>query len=104
MTCPSCNNQGVFVVRYHDGSPTDWAVCLCPAASDFRRDQNNGKQHVPAYQVWAIRHGIDPEHVAPMEALLTDEELAARGFSEVSAPTAIDAIAAAARNRAKHVR
>lgn len=106
MTCPSCNNRGVFKVAYHDGSPVEFAVCLCQAGEAFRRTENNGKAHVPAYQVWAIRYGIDPAHVAPMEELLTDEELAARGFGsvEVSASTAIDAIAAAARARSRHVR
>jgi hypothetical protein len=99
MTCPSCNGQGVFRIAYLDDSPADFAVCLCGAGEPFRVTQNNGKAHVPAYQVWAIRHGIDPAHVAPMELLLTDEELASRGFGEVSTVTAVEAIAAAARKR-----
>jgi hypothetical protein len=101
MTCPSCDGKGIFRIAYHDGSAPDFAVCLCEAGAPFHVTENNGKAHVPHYHVWAIRQGIDPAHVAPMEVLLTDEELAARGFAEVSAATAIDAIAAAARNRSK---
>lgn len=99
MTCPSCKGHGVFRVAYRDGAPTDFAVCLCAAGDPFRVTENNGKSHVPHYQVWAIRQGIDPAHVLPMEVLLTDEELAARGFAELPAAGALDAIAAAARTR-----
>lgn len=101
MTCYSCNDKGVFKVCYHEGDPTDFAVCLCRAGEQFRVTENNGKAHVPHYQVWAIKHGIDLERVAPMEVLFTDEELAERGFAEVSPAASIDAIAAAARNRSK---
>jgi hypothetical protein len=93
----------VFRVAYRDGSPADFAICLCAAGEPFRITENNGKQHVPHYRVWAIRHGIDPEHVAPMEVLLTDDELMARGFGELPPERATDAltdaIAAAARKR-----
>src|SRR6185436_7565476 len=104
MTCTSCNGRGIFKLFSYDdngptGDPVEWAICLCAAGSPYRVQSNNGKAHLPHYQLWAIRHGIDPERVAPMEVLYTDEELAARGFGQVSAPTAIEAIAAAARHR-----
>ena len=105
MTCQACQDRGVFAVKYHDGSPTDFAVCLCDAGEQLRRSENQGKSHVPAYHVWAIKNGIDPEHVAPMENILTDDELATSGFTELSSPAdALGAIAAAARKRGGHVR
>lgn len=82
MSCPSCSDRGVFTVKYRDGSPDEYAICFCSAGQDFRLSDNNGKAHIPHYHVWAIRSGIDPARVAPMEVLLTDEELAARGFSQ----------------------
>ncbi len=99
--CPSCNGFGAFAVRYHDGSPADYALCLCAAGETMRRENNNGKVTTPYWFAWASIMGIDPEHVAPMEDLLTAEEMAARGFTELPASTAIDAVAAAARARSK---
>lgn len=105
MTCPSCNGRGVFRVAYRDGSPVDFAICLCAAGEPFRVTENNGTQHVPHYQIWAIRSGIHPDHVAPMEVVLTDEELAARGFPPMTGQqvtdAVVDAIAAAARKRSQ---
>lgn len=99
MSCPSCADAGVFRVAYHDGSPAEFALCLCPAGERMRCATNNGRPVTPQWQVWAFRQGVPLEHVAPMEALLTDEEMAARGFSEVPPASAIDAVAAAARAR-----
>ncbi len=99
MTCASCNDRGVFRVAYHDGSPSEYALCLCAAGEAMRRAKNNGKPVTPLWQVWAHQAGIPLDRIAPMEALLTDEELAARGFTELEPVEAIDAIAAAARAR-----
>jgi hypothetical protein len=81
MTCPSCNDAGVFRIAYHDGSPADFALCLCKAGERMRVATNNGRPVTPQWQVWAFKQGIPLEHVAPMEDLLTDDELAARGFT-----------------------
>jgi len=100
MTCPCCADRGVFKVCYHDGESTDYALCLCPSGEQMRRANNCGKPCTPHWQVWAHQQGIDLERVAPMEDLLTDEEMAARGFHNItSEPTSIEAIAAAARHR-----
>lgn len=101
MTCRSCNDHGVFRVSYHDGSPSEFALCLCKEGEVMRRATNNGKAVTPHWQVWAFTQGIPLEHVAPMEDLLTDEEMAARGFRELTPETALDAVAAAARARSK---
>jgi len=81
MTCPSCADHGVFKVCYHEGDPTDYALCLCRAGEQMRCAKNNGKPCTPHWQIWAHVHGIDPERVMPMEDLLTPDELAARGFT-----------------------
>jgi hypothetical protein len=101
MTCPSCDGHGVFRIGYTDGSASDYAICLCDAGERMRIAKNHGIPVTPHWQIWAHRQGIALEQVAPMEDLLTDEELAARGFTAVEAPQAIDAIAAAARSRSK---
>lgn len=101
MNCPSCNDRGVFRINYHDGSPADFAICLCKAGEQMRCATNNGKTVTPQWQVWAFQQGIPIEHVAPMEDLLDADEMAARGFTELPAATAIDAIAAAARARSR---
>ena len=101
MTCPSCNGHGLFKVCYHEGDPTDYALCLCKAGEAMRCARNNGKPVTPQWQVWAHRQGIDPARVAPMEDLLTAEELAARGFTELGADDrhTLEAIASAAKAR-----
>lgn len=103
MNCPSCNDQGVFRVAYTDdnGAVPDFALCLCKAGELMRVATNNGKPVTPQWQVWAFTQGIPLEHVAPMEDLLTDDEMAARGFRELTPTTALDAVAAAARARSK---
>lgn len=100
MTCPSCNGVGVFRVAYKDGSPSDFALCLCKVGEVMRCATNNGKPVTPQWQVWAFRNGIPIEHVAPMEDLLTADEMAARGFKELTTQAdALSAIAAAAKAR-----
>ncbi len=99
MNCRSCNDIGIFKVAYRDGSPTEYAVCLCEAGERMRKADNCGKACIPQWGLWAHRNGIDPGLVAPMEDLLTPDELRARGFAELTPTTAIDAIAAAARGR-----
>ena len=103
MTCPSCNDHGVFRVAYTDdnGAVPDFALCLCKAGERMRCATNNGKPVTPQWQVWAFTQGIPLEHVAPMEDLLTPGEMTERGFTELQPAQAIDAIAAAARARSK---
>ncbi len=102
MTCPSCNDKGVFKISYHDGAVPDYALCLCAAGERMRKADNCGKPCAAQWEVWAHQQGIDPARVAPMEDLLTDEEMAARGFTELKTPdVALGAIAAAARVRGK---
>lgn len=107
MTCPSCNDHGVFRVHYYDDhgptdDPPDFALCLCKAGERMRLATNNGKPVTPQWQVWAFRQGIPLEHVAPMEDVLTPEEMAARGFTEITAAAdALSAIAQAAKARSK---
>lgn len=104
MTCHSCRDVGVFkVFSFDDGGPTDdpptFALCLCRAGELMRCATNNGRPVTPQWQVWAFRYGIPLEHVRPMEDVFTSEELASRGFRELTPTTAMDAIAAAARAR-----
>jgi hypothetical protein len=101
VICPSCAGHGVFRLRYTDGSPDEYALCLCPAGEQMRLAKNNGRPVPPQWTVWAHQQGIDVARVAPMEVLLSDAEMAARGFAEVAPEQAIDAIAAAARARSK---
>jgi hypothetical protein len=101
MNCPSCNDRGIFRVAYHDGSPADFAICLCKAGERMRIATNNGKPVTPQWQVWAFTQGIPLEHVCPMEDVLTADEMAARGFTELTAGDALSAIAAAAKARSQ---
>ena len=66
---------------------------------------NNGKPCAPRWELWAARHGVDRERVCPMEDLLTDQEMAERGFTaDPELKPAFDAIAAAAKARAQKER
>jgi len=58
---------------------------------------NNGKPCAPRWELWAAVNGVDRERVAPMEDVLTDQEMAERGFTELGPAPAFDAIAAAAK-------
>lgn len=99
MTCSSCNDHGVFRIAYHDGSQADFALCLCQAGQLMRLATNNGAPVTPQWEVWAFRQGIPLERVAPMEDLLTDEEMAARSVQPAVPMVGLDAVAAAARAR-----
>ena len=69
------------MVRYQNGSPDEFALCLCAAGMTMRCATNNGKEVSPHWHVWAHINGIDPTHVFPAEEILTDDELAARGLT-----------------------
>ena len=101
MTCPSCADHGIFRVNYHEdkGADPDFALCLCKAGERVRATTNNGKATHPLWHIWAHQHGVPFDRVAPMEDLLTPEEMAERGFSELSPASSLDAIAAAAKAR-----
>jgi hypothetical protein len=78
--CLQCNDKGVIRLRYEDGSPDDFAICLCEAARWFRSSQNGRGRHndIPCWELWAAANGIDREHVALVEEFLEPDEIAAR--------------------------
>lgn len=81
MSCPSCGDKGVIRVRYHDGSPDDYAICLCAVGLRMRDDTNGWKKTGYAlWQVWAAREQIDPSRVWLLEELSTAQEIADLGF------------------------
>jgi hypothetical protein len=96
MTCPTCADRGLVKVNWKDAQE-DYAVCLCPTGELLRADSTPGQ--LPAWRVLAHRMDIDPARVVMLEDVCTPEELAERGFRELTADTAMDAIVAAARGR-----
>lgn len=96
MTCPTCGDRGLVKVNWKD-APEDYAVCLCPTGELLRAMSTRGQ--LAAWHVAAARMGIDSARVVMLEDVCTPEELAARGFRELSTPDAIGAIVAAARGR-----
>lgn len=78
--CTTCNGKGLAVANW-DGSPPDYAVCLCPMGVQMRTDVNGGKQTGFAlWQVWAYTNQVDPSRIFLLEEVLTPAELAARGL------------------------
>lgn len=96
MTCQTCGDKGLVRVNWND-APEDYAVCLCHRGELLRMVQVKGQQ--PAWRVEAARRGIETARVVMLEDVCTPEELAARGFRELSAGDAMSAVAAAARGR-----
>lgn len=96
MTCPTCGDRGLVKVNWNDATE-DYAVCLCPTGELLRAEPTSGQ--VPAWRALAGRMNIDPARVVMLEDVCTPEELAQRGFRELTADTAMDAIVAAARGR-----
>jgi len=76
-SCQVCGGTGIVRVRYHDGAPDAFGVCLCPAGRTMRNSKNAGKQTgVPLWLVWAAREQVDPAQIVMVEELLDDDELA----------------------------
>lgn len=76
MSC--CQGSGVIRIRYQDGSPDEFGVCLCPIGLDMRSESNGGKRTGYAlWQVWAYRQQVDPAHVGMIEEFLDELELRA---------------------------
>lgn len=99
MSCPSCQDNGICLIVYEDGSKV-FAVCLCEIGERWRRRQTfAGKTSDPLWHVWAFEHHVPLSQMRMLEDAVTSEELASRGFAEVTADTAMSAIAAAARSR-----
>jgi hypothetical protein len=97
-----CGGFGVIKIQYHSGEPADYGLCRCPAGMDMRRETNPaGKRTGYAlWQVWASRNQIPLDHIALIEDLLTEAELADRFGPATPAPAAdAGAIAAAMRSR-----
>lgn len=102
MPCGTCSDKGVVTVNWAD-APTEYAVCLCPIGMDLRRRTNNGHATPPYWLAWAAREQVDPKTVVMLEDVLEPDELRERGL--MAAPvSAIDAIAAAGRNRSRDER
>jgi hypothetical protein len=77
MSCPICAGKGVTRVNYHDGSPTDYGICLCEAGQILRSDRNAGRSTgYPLWMVWAAEREIPHERIAMVEDLLDEHELA----------------------------
>lgn len=103
MSCQACGDKGIIRLRYHDGSPDEFGVCVCQAARWYRSDMNAGAHTgIFGWQVWAYREQVDPSRVFLIEELLDDDEMA-RTFPDwqPDAPiaTSADDIAAAMRTR-----
>lgn len=96
MTCPTCADRGLVKVNWKD-APEDYAVCLCHVGELLRAVTTKGQQ--PAWRAEAARRDIDAARVVMLEDVCTPEELAQRGFRELTAGDAMGAIAAAARGR-----
>ena len=100
--CPSCRDRGVFRVSYHDGAETDYALCLCRQGRVLRSDRNAGRRTgYPLYLLLAARMGVEPERFQPAEALLEDDELAARFGGVVPVLTPAIDLAAVGRQAPK---
>lgn len=98
MTCPACDDLGILPVDYI-GEPRHFALCLCEVGEDWRRASNHGKPTNPAWHILAARNNVPLDRIVKLEDYATPAELAAFGFTETSADTAMSAIAAAARSR-----
>jgi hypothetical protein len=99
MNCATCSDVGIVCLNFQEGD--EYGLCLCPAGERMRRVVNEGHRTTPLWQVWCAREQVDQARVHPIEDVLTPEELAKRGFRELTAATAIDAIVAAARHRSE---
>lgn len=74
MTC--CGGKGVIRIRYRDGGPDAFGVCLCAAGLRLRDDRNAGRHTgYPLWNVWAAQRGIDFDAVLMIEDLLDRVEL-----------------------------
>lgn len=88
MTCSRCGDKGLFRVRYHDQSPDDYGVCLCPAGQSLRIVTNTigGR---PGWAVWVVAaasRGIPLDRVSMAEELLEADELAVIPTAEPASP------------------
>jgi len=98
MTCPACDDLGILPVNYTD-EPQHYALCLCPIGERWRKADNCGKPTNPLWHIWAAQNNVPHERIVKLEDFASSEELASFGFVELSAETAMSAIAAAARQR-----
>ncbi len=107
MNCSSCSDNGISLIVYEDGSKV-FAVCLCAIGERWRRTETfqnhsgeigKAQRTDPLWHVWAFEHHVPLSQMRMLEDAVTPEELAARGFAEITAETSMDAIAAAARSR-----
>lgn len=101
MNCEVCGDLGMLVLEWAD-APYDFAICLCPAATWYRSNENAGRT-VSAFgwQVWCAIYGVDQARVFKLEAVYSATELAAVGLSVQSqvAVSRAAALLAAGRGR-----
>lgn len=101
MSCLSCGDKGIIRLPWTD-APDDYAVCLCPAARWYRSDENAyRKTGYFGWQVWAYRNQVPPERVWLMEEVLSQAELAERGFGKPAAVDREAALLAAGKSKPK---
>lgn len=87
--CATCGDKGVIRLNFQEGD--EYGLCLCRAGEDMRRGR--------LWELWCAREGVDPAKVSRLEDVLTKEELAARGFQELSGTDALAAVVEAAKRR-----
>lgn len=77
MNCQACADKGIIRLKYHNGTPDEFGICVCSAGRWYRSDVNAGK-HTGffGWQVWAYREQVDPTRVFLVEELLDAAEMA----------------------------
>jgi hypothetical protein len=71
-----------MLIQEWTDAPHDFAICLCPAASWYRSNQNAGRNvRVFGWQVWCAANQVDPSRVFRLEDIYAAAELAAVGLS-----------------------
>lgn len=67
MTCRLCGDKGVLRIRYHDATPDDYGVCLCPRGLRLRA----------SLDTLAAALGVPAAQLGVVEALLEADEIPA---------------------------
>lgn len=94
MNCEACDGIGLVPYLPMEFPKPDaeavfadlhFAVCLCSAGQAFRVDRNERHIVVPMWAVWCAREQVDPERVAMLEDVFSEDELRAAGFIKLPA-------------------
>src|SRR5262245_10890274 len=99
MTCPVCQDHGAVRVRYLDGTPDDYALCLCPVGLGLRLDiDGRGRRtKTPRWMPWAAALGLPFDRVGFLEDLIDPADLATTTYPPAAPPAS--RIAQAVRTR-----